>query len=250
MVVPVSRAGFSRVTHPFATVPRSKLRVLVRLACIRHAASVRPEPGSNSPSRSWSPRRASTIGVLVCQTPEGVRVADGAYVETGHRWLQQPALPADVTQRFVAGNADDWLADPVEGRHFELTEDCSESRNSKHPPHSLLRPSLPFSRCSQHRASEHLLRGTMCRARCPLCGLEVPVAPRSAAYRPPHGANCYATGAPREVQPWIARFLRNSGEFVGCSGGNVSGGHRQHQRLLAVSSRELRHTPTAARLRA
>src|SRR5882762_5459025 len=25
---------------------------LVRLACIRHAASVRPEPGSNSPSRS------------------------------------------------------------------------------------------------------------------------------------------------------------------------------------------------------
>ena len=25
---------------------------LVRLACVRHAASVRPEPGSNSPSRS------------------------------------------------------------------------------------------------------------------------------------------------------------------------------------------------------
>ena len=24
---------------------------LVRLACVRHAASVRPEPGSNSPSR-------------------------------------------------------------------------------------------------------------------------------------------------------------------------------------------------------
>ncbi len=32
---------------------------LVRLACVRHAASVRPEPGSNSPSRSWSPSRGS-----------------------------------------------------------------------------------------------------------------------------------------------------------------------------------------------
>jgi hypothetical protein len=28
----------------------------VRLACVRHAASVRPEPGSNSPSRSQHPR--------------------------------------------------------------------------------------------------------------------------------------------------------------------------------------------------
>ena len=185
MVVPVSRAGFSRVTHPFATVPRSKLRVLVRLACIRHAASVRPEPGSNSPSRSWSPRGASTIGVLVCQTPEGVRVADGAYVETGHRWLQQPALPADVTQRFVAGNADDWLADPVKGRHFELTEYCSESRNSKHPPHSLLRPSLPFSRCSQHGARsicfEALCAGHAARYadwRCQLLPVQRPIGHR------------------------------------------------------------------------
>jgi hypothetical protein len=29
-----------------------------RLACIRHAASVRPEPGSNSPSESGSPSRS------------------------------------------------------------------------------------------------------------------------------------------------------------------------------------------------
>ena len=44
-------AGSLRVTHPFATKPfRSKLPIsFVRLACIRHAASVHPEPGSNSP---------------------------------------------------------------------------------------------------------------------------------------------------------------------------------------------------------
>src|SRR5688572_12664867 len=33
-----------RVTHPFATIPEG----IVRLACVKHAASVRSEPGSNS----------------------------------------------------------------------------------------------------------------------------------------------------------------------------------------------------------
>jgi hypothetical protein len=41
----VIEAGCLRVTHPSATIPEGT----VRLACIRHAASVRPEPGSNSP---------------------------------------------------------------------------------------------------------------------------------------------------------------------------------------------------------
>ncbi|CAN0121049.1 unnamed protein product, partial [Phaeothamnion confervicola] len=40
------RAHYLRVTHPSAT----RYCYLVRLACVRHAASVSPEPGSNSPS--------------------------------------------------------------------------------------------------------------------------------------------------------------------------------------------------------
>ena len=40
------RGRYQRVTHPFAT----KSEDFVRLACIRHAASVHPEPGSNSPN--------------------------------------------------------------------------------------------------------------------------------------------------------------------------------------------------------
>ena len=44
--IPRYGAGCLRVTHPFATVPEGT----VRLACIRPAASVHPEPGSNSPS--------------------------------------------------------------------------------------------------------------------------------------------------------------------------------------------------------
>ena len=47
------RAGYPRVTHPSATQspdlhPKNQVRCFVRLACVRHAASVHPEPGSNS----------------------------------------------------------------------------------------------------------------------------------------------------------------------------------------------------------
>src|SRR6478735_1444762 len=50
VLAPVSRSysvpqgRFPRVTHPCAT----RAEALVRLACVRHAASVRSEPGSNS----------------------------------------------------------------------------------------------------------------------------------------------------------------------------------------------------------
>ena len=52
--IPLYEAGYPRVTHPSAT----KLKAIlpeeiqadssVRLACVKHAASVHPEPGSNS----------------------------------------------------------------------------------------------------------------------------------------------------------------------------------------------------------
>ena len=48
------KADCSRVTHPSATNPEILhseeigFSFIVRLACVKHAASVRPEPGSNS----------------------------------------------------------------------------------------------------------------------------------------------------------------------------------------------------------
>ena len=48
-VVPHLRADSLCITHPSATFLSSKLEILVRLACMKHAASVHPEPGSNSP---------------------------------------------------------------------------------------------------------------------------------------------------------------------------------------------------------
>ena len=50
MIIPQYKAGYPRVTHPSATkFFKSKLsKNFVRLACVKHAASVHPEPGSNS----------------------------------------------------------------------------------------------------------------------------------------------------------------------------------------------------------
>ena len=82
--IPHQRAGHPRVTHPSATRSPSSCeeKKLVRLACVRHAASVYPEPGSNSPSvfydstclRRWAcPRYLSrdpgqAVAVLVTVT--------------------------------------------------------------------------------------------------------------------------------------------------------------------------------------
>ena len=46
--IPHLEAGYSRVTHPSATKNFNKSKFSVRLACVRRAASVHPEPGSNS----------------------------------------------------------------------------------------------------------------------------------------------------------------------------------------------------------
>ena len=47
--IPLLKVGYVRVTHPCATNSYSEKHKPVRLACIRPAASVHPEPGSNSP---------------------------------------------------------------------------------------------------------------------------------------------------------------------------------------------------------
>ena len=57
------RAGHSRVPHPCAT----KYCYFVRLACLIHAASVRSEPGSNSPNKKWLTLRSARIVNFVLQ---------------------------------------------------------------------------------------------------------------------------------------------------------------------------------------
>ena len=43
---------FRYITHPFATRRQAEARAAVRLACVKHAASVQSEPGSNSSVQS------------------------------------------------------------------------------------------------------------------------------------------------------------------------------------------------------
>ena len=61
--IPEEGAGSPRVTQPFAT--RFHPRVgAVRLACVRRAASVHPEPGSNSPSK-YDGRTRRPVAIMV-----------------------------------------------------------------------------------------------------------------------------------------------------------------------------------------
>ena len=46
VAIPLYRPGSPRVTHPSAA--KMHCCIFARLACVKHAASVRPEPGSNS----------------------------------------------------------------------------------------------------------------------------------------------------------------------------------------------------------
>ena len=51
-------AGRSRITHPFATLTTKQSPVdPVRLACVKHAASVHPEPESNPPQKNLFMKR-------------------------------------------------------------------------------------------------------------------------------------------------------------------------------------------------
>ena len=52
VAVPGRGAGCPRVTQPFATLYTPEGALTVRLACVKRAASVHPEPGSNSPFKT------------------------------------------------------------------------------------------------------------------------------------------------------------------------------------------------------
>ncbi len=72
-------AGCPRVTQPFATIHTSEEVLLVRLACVRRAASVHPEPGSNSPFK-------------LCQDADS-HILDQS--KNGEPYLMTPAINAD-----------------------------------------------------------------------------------------------------------------------------------------------------------
>ena len=103
-VVPVRGEGRSRVTHPFATVFAAGAALTVRLACVRHAASVHPEPGSNSsfgrPLKgrlSSNQNKEKAIGMMV-RSP-----GSGSFMELVSRRRSPPASsPAGAPHAFLS----------------------------------------------------------------------------------------------------------------------------------------------------
>ena len=67
------KGRYPHYTHPFATHSCDPKVECVRLACVRPAASVRPEPGSNSPSKSQTSAAEALLAVesVGATPPEG-----------------------------------------------------------------------------------------------------------------------------------------------------------------------------------
>ena len=95
-----------QVTHVLLTrlplYSRAEARFLVRLACVRHAASVRSEPGSNSPVRWWNPAFSGSINSPPSTGSLTNQKADvGLLAETGRDIdKQQPSQDWHVLFRF------------------------------------------------------------------------------------------------------------------------------------------------------
>ena len=81
--IPDRGAGYPRVTHPSAASVPPEGGPFARLACLRRAASVRSEPGSNSPS--WSPRatRRGAIFQIVVLSPSDQTLRHGLPAQRG-----------------------------------------------------------------------------------------------------------------------------------------------------------------------
>ena len=111
--VPERGAGCPRVTQPFATLFPPEGGLTVRLACVRRAASVHPEPGSNSPSKDMRRAyalpsigiRSSLLPVLadldsssICQMELNRRVLLGSADSTAHVCLPISSIAVSGSQ--------------------------------------------------------------------------------------------------------------------------------------------------------
>lgn len=95
-------AGRSRITHPFATLTtKQSLMDPVRLACVKHAASVHPEPESNPPQKTFAESQHVT---LKNKKSTSVYKENGLSAKTPSRLTGLPA----PTRQTRAGRKTDW----------------------------------------------------------------------------------------------------------------------------------------------
>jgi hypothetical protein len=125
MVIPVSGAGSSRVTHPFAGLPTPEGVVLPRLACVRRAASVRPEPGSNSPletKQATTTRRPQPptsdpwkSASRAAPSKEGIRLATMTSIRSQEQLVRQNELCCPEISSYSTASFQDTRSIPKTG---------------------------------------------------------------------------------------------------------------------------------------
>src|SRR5438105_9253320 len=115
--IPRRWTSFSRVTHPSATELESCPPSPVRLTCVRHAASVRPEPGSNSPMISEN-SNSSPNDWYICrpnhnqnETPRGARSESARPL----KWGRTPHTRSSILKELCAKKSSQEDADSSRG---------------------------------------------------------------------------------------------------------------------------------------
>src|SRR5690606_4136102 len=89
-------------------------RCFVRLACLRHAASVHPEPGSNSPKRC----QIVVLADLACGESTGiVLVSATGFSRTSRPGARIPSMPDGVGACQAPGYEDPGSRSPGAGRY-------------------------------------------------------------------------------------------------------------------------------------
>src|SRR5436305_7396184 len=128
--IPHWKAGHPCVAHPSATPSPSEEREDVRLACVRHAASVYPEPGSNSPSQEKTvrdstheePRKRLFIGSVCDPGQAAVHVLSMTWLfaDVAHLRSASTAERRKRPEGCVLTGTADWCAgrDTTLGRAF------------------------------------------------------------------------------------------------------------------------------------
>jgi hypothetical protein len=127
-----------RVTHPFATLPQAEARVPVRLACLRRAASVSSEPGSNSPSYYTSLphlRREASLLCFVFKPSPLVQNGSSPFCRTPSALRPPPSEKPSGRERHL--HCTSVPASPHPLRDSESTETAG-------PPDPLQDPTIPF----------------------------------------------------------------------------------------------------------
>jgi hypothetical protein len=130
---PGAQGRYPRVTHPFATRIDPEGTIPVRLACVRRAASVRSEPGSNSQLHPCSRRQTRRPG---SRAPSRDRAPGPASPRRGPHGITSQVLPEPGPEK--TSSKDDRSPSPDHAQSQATARPQARPR-PRNPPHPKMR---------------------------------------------------------------------------------------------------------------